>query len=105
MGRSLHTRPMRILESPLLSAFRHGFTTRSGGASDPPFDRLNLGGAVGDDPARVAENWALLEPAAAGPRRARVPVRGALRVGGGGRRRPRGGRGVRRVRLGGGLRA
>jgi YfiH family protein len=54
---------MHIIESPLLSAFRHGFTTRDGGVSDPPYDRLNLGGAVGDDPARVAENWRLLEQA------------------------------------------
>lgn len=62
---------MRILESPLLAGFRHGFTTRDGGVSEPPFDRLNLGGAVGDDPARVAENWRLLE-AATGLRFARV---------------------------------
>jgi YfiH family protein len=54
---------MQILESPLLSAFRHGFTSRAGGVSEPPFDRLNLGGAVGDDPARVAENWNRLERA------------------------------------------
>jgi hypothetical protein len=54
---------MRILESALLSAFAHGFTTRAGGVSAPPFDRLNLGGAVGDDPARVAENWRRLERA------------------------------------------
>jgi YfiH family protein len=52
---------MEILESPLLAAFRHGFTTRAGGVSAPPFDRLNLGGAVGDDPAHVAENWRRLE--------------------------------------------
>jgi YfiH family protein len=62
---------MHILESPLLAAFRHGFTTRDGGVSDPPFDRLNLGGAVGDDPARVAENWRRLEQAT-GLRFARV---------------------------------
>jgi YfiH family protein len=54
---------MHILESPLLSAFRHGFTTRDGGVSAPPYDGLNLGGSVGDDPARVAENWRLLERA------------------------------------------
>ena len=52
---------MDILESPLLTGFRHGFTTRDGGISEPPYDRLNLGGAVGDDPARVAENWRRLE--------------------------------------------
>jgi YfiH family protein len=50
-----------IVESPLLAGFPHGFTTRRGGASGPPFDGLNLGGLVGDDPARVAENWALVE--------------------------------------------
>ncbi|MGM0594012.1 MAG: peptidoglycan editing factor PgeF [Pseudomonadota bacterium] len=31
-------------------------TTRSGGVSLPPFDSLNLGDHVGDDPAAVAEN-------------------------------------------------
>lgn len=62
---------MDILESPLLSGFRHGFTTRDGGVSAPPYDRLNLGGAVGDDPASVAENWRRLERAT-GLRFARV---------------------------------
>jgi hypothetical protein len=32
------------------------FTGRGGGVSAPPYDTLNLGGAVGDDPAAVAEN-------------------------------------------------
>ena len=50
-----------IVESALLAGFPHGFTTRRGGASSPPFDGLNLGGLVGDDPARVAENWAFVE--------------------------------------------
>jgi len=54
---------MRILQSPLLAAFSHGFTTRLGGASGPPFDSLNLGTHVGDDPDLVAENWARLERA------------------------------------------
>ena len=31
-------------------------TTRSGGASAPPFDRFNLGDHVGDDAAAVREN-------------------------------------------------
>ena len=35
---------------------RHLFTTRAGGISAPPFDTLNLGGKVGDDPAAVAVN-------------------------------------------------
>jgi YfiH family protein len=36
--------------------FANGFSLRTGGASDPPFDSLNLGRSVGDDPERVAEN-------------------------------------------------
>jgi YfiH family protein len=52
---------MAIIQSPLLSGFPHGFTTRSGGASSGPFESLNLGGQVGDDPACVAENWSRLE--------------------------------------------
>jgi YfiH family protein len=32
------------------------FTGRGGGVSATPYDTLNLGGAVGDDPAAVAEN-------------------------------------------------
>jgi polyphenol oxidase len=34
----------------------HLFTDRSGGVSGPPYDTLNLGDQVGDDPAAVAEN-------------------------------------------------
>lgn len=34
----------------------HGIFTRRGGTSDPPWDSLNVGSTVGDDPARVAEN-------------------------------------------------
>jgi YfiH family protein len=62
---------VRILESSLLSGFRHGFTTRDGGVSGRPYDTLNLGGLVGDDPASVAENWRRLERAT-GLRFARV---------------------------------
>jgi len=62
---------MELVRSPLLAAFAHGFTTRAGGVSAPPYDRLNLGGAVGDDPARVVENWRRLE-ARTGLRFARV---------------------------------
>lgn len=36
--------------------FLHGFSTRRGGVSAAPFDSLNLGGSVGDDPAAVEEN-------------------------------------------------
>lgn len=34
----------------------HGFAGRTGGVSPPPFDSLNVGLHVGDDPARVREN-------------------------------------------------
>lgn len=46
-----------ILRSRLLAGFPHGFTTRHGGASAGPFRSLNLSSTVGDDPARVEENW------------------------------------------------
>jgi polyphenol oxidase len=51
---------VNLLRSTLLAAFPHGFTTRAGGVSAPPFDALNLGGAVDDDPAAVEQNWARL---------------------------------------------
>ncbi|HEY6099799.1 MAG TPA: peptidoglycan editing factor PgeF [Anaeromyxobacter sp.] len=54
---------MELVTSPLLAAFRHGFTTRRGGVSGAPFDSLNLGGFVSDDPERVAENWRRLREA------------------------------------------
>jgi len=38
-------------------------TTRAGGHSQPPWDRMNLGTAVGDDPQAVAANRALLKAA------------------------------------------
>lgn len=52
------TDDLPLLRAPSLTArgFAHGFTTRVGGVSDGPFASLNLGGAVGDDPARVREN-------------------------------------------------
>jgi hypothetical protein len=71
---------MQILESPLLAGFSHGFTTRVGGASAPPYASLNLGGSVGDEPERVGENWRRLERAT-GLRFARVrQVHGARAV-------------------------
>ena len=36
----------------------HTIFTRLGGVSREPFDTLNVGGTVGDDPAAVAENHA-----------------------------------------------
>ncbi len=54
---------MRLIQSPMLAGFAHGFTTRSGGASSPPFDTLNLGGKVGDDAGLVRESWRRVEEA------------------------------------------
>ena len=47
-----------VLREPSLLAqgFRHGFSTRLGGVSAPPYESLNLGHGVGDRPERVAEN-------------------------------------------------
>jgi YfiH family protein len=47
-----------VVRSPLLTrhGFAHGFSLRHGGVSRAPFDTLNLGRAVGDEPASVAEN-------------------------------------------------
>ena len=39
------------------SGAAHGFSTRLGGVSPPPWDSLNLGAARGDAPERVAENF------------------------------------------------
>jgi YfiH family protein len=54
---------MDLVRSRLLAGFPHGFTTRAGGVSRPPYDALNLGGAVGDDPAAVEQNWSRLRQA------------------------------------------
>jgi YfiH family protein len=47
-----------VLRSPLLTrhGFVHGSSLRTGGVSRAPYESLNLGRAVGDDPAHVAEN-------------------------------------------------
>ena len=50
--------PAEVLRSGALKSagFAHGFSTRVGGASESPYDTLNLGRSVGDEPERVAEN-------------------------------------------------
>lgn len=48
------------LSSPLLDghpAIHHGFSTRLGGVSQPPFDTLNLAVGRGDDLSAVQENY------------------------------------------------
>jgi YfiH family protein len=46
-----------------LGAVRFAVTDRYGGVSGPPYDDLNLAAHVGDDPAAVAQNRALLTAA------------------------------------------
>jgi polyphenol oxidase len=45
-----------MLQAGLGPGVRAIFTDRHGGASDPPFDSLNLGARVGDEPGAVAAN-------------------------------------------------
>ena len=55
-----------FVTSRLLSAagVTHGFSVRTGGVSVGPFDSLNLGGSVGDEPQAVRENaWRLARAA------------------------------------------
>lgn len=55
------------------------FTIRHGGVSGPPFDSLNLGGGVGDDPVAVARNRQLAAQACG--RSAAGPATGGIAVG------------------------
>jgi YfiH family protein len=55
------------------------FTSRHGGVSGPPFDSLNLGGGVGDDPVAVARNRQLAAQACG--RSAAGPATGGIAVG------------------------
>ena len=45
------------LTSDILGGVRHGFSTRKGGVSVPPWDTLNLGVGRGDDLENVRENY------------------------------------------------
>lgn len=47
-----------VVQSPALAGtpVTHGFTTRAGGVSAPPYDGLNFSRSVGDNPAHVAGN-------------------------------------------------
>ncbi len=49
-----------VVEVDLGPGVRAGFSTRGGGVSRPPYDALNLGYGVGDDPAAVDANRARL---------------------------------------------
>ncbi|MGV8976443.1 MAG: peptidoglycan editing factor PgeF [Cellulomonas sp.] len=50
-----------VVEVDLGPGVRAGFTTRSGGVSEPPWESLNLGLGVGDSSARVLANRRLVE--------------------------------------------
>ena len=63
-----------VVEVDLGPGVRAGFSTRGGGVSRPPYDALNLGTAVGDDPVAVGRNRDRLE------RWAGVPVAYATQV-------------------------
>ena len=52
---------------PVPAGVRAVFTTRAGGVSQVPWDSLNLGSHVGDQPAAVAANRALLQAATGVP--------------------------------------
>lgn len=68
-----------LLRSETLGpAFVHGFTTRAGGVSAPPYDSLNLGGKWGDDPAHVTENRRRLAEAVGGAPFVARQVHGAV---------------------------
>jgi YfiH family protein len=68
-----------LLRSELIAApFVHGFTTRAGGVSAPPFDTLNLGAKWGDEPARVSENRRRVERAVNAPIFVARQVHGAV---------------------------
>ena len=49
-----------IPDWPAPAGVRAVFTTRHGGCSNPPWDSMNLGGGVGDQPNHVAANRAML---------------------------------------------
>lgn len=52
-GRPVYVQSRLLLDS---AGVLHGFSSRQGGVSKPPFGTLNLGMSVGDDPAAVQEN-------------------------------------------------
>ncbi|WP_426595361.1 peptidoglycan editing factor PgeF [Cellulomonas sp. McL0617] len=58
---------MLVDGADLGTGVRAGFTSRQGGVSAAPYDTLNLGLAVGDDPALVTRNRAVLDDWAGAP--------------------------------------
>jgi YfiH family protein len=66
-----------VLGVDLGPGVRAGFTTRAGGVSAPPWDELDLGLLVGDDPAHVRENRARVAAWAGAPVAWATQVHGA----------------------------
>ena len=66
-----------VVEVDLGPAVRAGFSTRGGGVSRPPYDALNLGSAVGDEPWAVQENRERLARWAGAPVAYATQVHGA----------------------------
>jgi YfiH family protein len=66
-----------VVEVDLGAGVRAGFSTRGGGVSRPPYDALNLGYAVGDDPDAVDRNRARLARWAGAPVAYATQVHGA----------------------------
>lgn len=58
---SLSADAVLLPQWPVAPCVRAVFITRQGGQSAAPYDSLNLGNHVGDDPAAVAHNRALLQ--------------------------------------------
>ncbi|MBO8162278.1 MAG: peptidoglycan editing factor PgeF [Brevibacillus sp.] len=59
--RDEHSQTLHLNEwEKRFSGLAAGFTMRGGGHSDPPYDSLNLGLHVGDDPVRVRQNRQVL---------------------------------------------
>jgi polyphenol oxidase len=55
--REIAGRPLPLLVSPVIPPeFHHGFGTRAGGVSSPPYDTFNLGFSWGDQRESVLEN-------------------------------------------------
>ncbi len=49
--------PFYACPDPAWAGARHGFSTRLGGVSPAPWDSLNLGSKLGDDPENVRQNF------------------------------------------------
>ena len=59
--------PFFACDHPLWQEVPHGFSTRQGGVSPPPWDSLNLGATRGDEPENVAENFRRFRAAIGAP--------------------------------------